>query len=215
MHYHCEIIMPPTDDVEATVAKVLAPFMEEGTDENGYANQHTFWNWYVVGGRWTGNKLLQTLGRDKVQSFREELRARNVTVHGLIWGKPELSPAGQKESVDQLWREWFPDSPMKECPLFKDAGDMPGDIMPLKDVDRSMTAGRVIIATFFHGRAKAEFMIEQQFWNGVTHVDTTWDGTIGSALDMNIEKHEGYTEEYKEASTPQDDWLVVTVDYHS
>lgn len=55
MHYCLELIMPPTDDVKAAVEQILAPFREENTDPD--ASRQPFWDWYIVGGRWSGHKL--------------------------------------------------------------------------------------------------------------------------------------------------------------
>jgi hypothetical protein len=41
MHYHLEVLVPPTDDVEASVRQVLAPF-DEGRDEmTGFSRRLT------------------------------------------------------------------------------------------------------------------------------------------------------------------------------
>ena len=58
-------------------------------------------------------------------------------------------------------------------------------------------------------------MISDDIWNGVMHVKTQWDGKLKTALDAHSEKIKRYRDEYREKRTPKDDWLVVTVDYHS
>lgn len=42
-----------------------------------------------------------------------------------------------------------------------------------------------------------------------------WDGTIFSALAMYAKSLENMTEAFRVSSMPKDDWLTVTVDYHS
>lgn len=64
MHYHLEIIMPPPSNsenaaislggpprnwVEAAVEQVLEPFSEQNPE-----NEHSFYDWYEIGGRWKG-----------------------------------------------------------------------------------------------------------------------------------------------------------------
>jgi hypothetical protein len=46
MHFHCEIWVKndPTDNLEEIVARLMGKHEEDG----GY------WDWFVVGGRWTG-----------------------------------------------------------------------------------------------------------------------------------------------------------------
>ena len=51
MHSHLELIIPSTTDIKGSVETVLAPFSE---DTN---NSHAFWDWYEIGGRWSGLKL--------------------------------------------------------------------------------------------------------------------------------------------------------------
>lgn len=89
--------------------------------------------------------------------------------------------------------------------------------MKLRDVSKSLQCGHVIVAgENFNGEGlEARFMVRDRVWNGVTHQKTAWDGTLGSALAENLEKLKNYKEEYAAKYTPNDDWLVVTVDYHS
>lgn len=217
MHRHCEIIMPPTKNIEKAVKEVLAKFNEDqGDNEDGY-EKYGFWDWYVIGGRWSGNKLEQSLDRAKMEAFRAELIEKGVTVSGLQWGKQELQPASQIPMVDALWRERFPESPLKTCPLFKHSGELlAGDVMKFADVPRTIEAARIIFAGEESGEGlEATYMVEDSYYNGVCWHDSKWDGTLGDALSMFEEHHKNYKAEYREQITPKADWLVVTVDYHS
>ena len=60
-----------------------------------------------------------------------------------------------------------------------------------------------------------QFMIEEELWNGVTFVKTEWDSYITTALDLMRQKFQNYNPEFQQSLTPQPDWLVVTIDYHS
>jgi len=62
---------------------------------------------------------------------------------------------------------------------------------------------------------KAVFMIEKEFYNGVNFIDSAWDGTVSSAIGQHNERIQNFAEEYKERNTVTDDWIVVTVDYHT
>ena len=215
MHYHLEIIMPPATDVAAAIEKLMAPFSETADDE---IKTHPFWDWYVIGGRYSGTKLEAFLGKDRIDGFCEEIKKRNITVSSVQAGKPELSPTDQIPIVDALWCETFPDSPVKICPLFghfnnqyKNSDGYP-DIMPLKDMPKNLKAHAVMIAG---PDLDVEFLIHDEMWNGVTHVKSSWDGHVASALTMCVDKVGRYKEEYRAARLPADDWLVVTVDYHN
>lgn len=218
MHMHLEVLMPPTDNVEEALAKIMAPFDENGSDE-GSANTHSFWDWYRIGGRWGGAKIKAKLGKERLGAFHDALKERQVTVSGLQWGKQTLQPASQIEMVDALWREMFPDSGLTVCPLFDHAPKViDGDICRLSELPEGMTAGRFIIACPSwndDGTFSADYMISDDIWNGVMHVKTQWDGELKTALNAFSKKIEGYKDDYREKRTPKDDWLVVTVDYHS
>ena len=217
MHYHLEIVMPPTDAVEAALAQILDPFYEglDRNDEN--ANGHPFWDFWSIGGRWSGAKVQAMFSEERMQAFHAALSEARVTVSGLISGKEELSPSDQIPAVDALWCEHFPESPIKQCPLFKHYTGNVGDVMRLADVPAGLTASRVIIAGPHYKGEKLEavYMIQDEAWNGVTHVKCEWDGKVRSAIEKHLERIKSYRPEYIEKMTPQPDWLVVTIDYHS
>jgi len=215
MHYCLEILMPPTDDVKAAVDKILAPFSENHDEEDG-ANRGAFWDWYQLGGRYSGSKIEAAVGEEKLSAFRAALMERGVTISGVVWGKEELSPASQIPSVDALWREMCPGAG-SVCPLFKHSGDqMPMDVCRLDEVPEKLTAFSFIHAADGFGNAlSAQTLLHKTIWNGATHQETTWDGSVKTAIDQAIKQCEHYRDKYKAKVMPQPDWLVVTVDYHS
>lgn len=216
MHYHCEIIMPPTDDIESSVEKILAPF-DENKEER---DSSEFWDWWVIGGRFAGDKALAGLDCEKLEAFYAWLRESKVMVSGMVCGKQALSDAATVAKVDAKWREMFPGAG-RHCPLFKHSNNqhkehLPGDIMRLADLPNGVTCARAIIAgTWRDEGLQAAGMLQYECWNGVEHVRTAWDGTVKTALEHHAERIKHYRAEYREAVSPQDDWLVVTVDYHS
>jgi hypothetical protein len=216
MHYHLEIVMPPTDDIEAAIMEILAPF-DENCENQDIASKHAFWDWYRIGGRWSGAKLEALLGEQRIADFRAALQEANITVSGVQAGKPTLSPADQRDKVDAMWNAMFPDSPVKTCPLFDHyKGDF-GDAMPLGECPEGLACSHLIVAAsdWRDEKIEAVFMIQESVWNGVNYVETKWDGTLASGVAMCAEKFKHYKAEYAEKRTPRPDWLVVTVDYHS
>jgi len=223
-HFHLEIIMPPVEDVKEAVRQIMNPFREYGQDEDGVPNSHPFFEWYVIGGRWDGAKSEALLDTEKRKQFCEELAKRKITVAAAQFWKPTLDPSSQIPMVNKPWRKFFPESPLKVCPLFshfKDQykdNDGPPNVMRLKDVSMSTKAARVIIAgpQFENGGVlEAEYMTQDSTWNGVTYVNSAWDGTIGAAIKEHKAHTEGYTPKYLAKYIPRDDWLCVTVDYRS
>lgn len=216
-HYHLEIVMPPTADVHAAVTQILAPFDESLDREDEAANGHPFWDWWVIGGRWAGEKITCAFGKKRMGAFYSALHAEGVTVSSVRCGKESLSPKSQIAKVDAMWREHFPESQIMECPLFDHyKGDI-GDVMKLSDVPENLTAHRVIVAgpSFDESKLRASYMVETEIWNGVCHTRSTWSGKLYDALAEHAKDLERAISEYAAKQTPKPDWLVVTIDYHS
>ena len=240
MHYHCEIIFPNfesdpaasvEDEIEAKITTILAPFDESPEpeehdgewmcelDDDGevvskwpYAYK-AFWDYWVIGGRWSGTKLQKSLDQDKYQAFLDELNKREFTVSGIQMGKQELEPSSQIPVVDALWREWFPASGIERCPLFRHAGDqMPLDIATLGETPKELSACRVIIA---NAEGRALYMVEDSMFNGVTFQKAAWSGRVWDAIEDWKESVTNEDAEFRAARIPDDDWFCVTVDYHS
>lgn len=229
MHYQCEIIIPPTEDINAAVESIMAPF-QEGSDDEDHSERHAFWDFYVVGGRFAGEKQLAGLDKDKLDRFNQWCQDEKITISGVVCGKQSLEPSTQIEKVDTMWNELFPseDGTLSACPVFSHSNDqydsdsaIDGDICQLRDA-KSVGCARVIIAgpSFESeteertGPMEAIFMLCDSQWNGVNHMDVKWDGTVGDALEKITEKFKHYQDAYRQQMTPADDWLVVTVDYH-
>lgn len=143
MHYHLEIVMPPTEDVQTAVSQILEPFSRHRQDSSS-----PFWDWWEIGGR-----------------FADAKNGMNVT------------------RFDQ----------------------MPADFQCF----------RLIIGMQWDGSLEAAFMLSREFWNGITFQNAAWNGNIVEGLELHANRLKMYSDEYRRGATPQPDWLVVTVDYHS
>ena len=233
MHYHCEIVLPPEakEDLPKAIESVMKDFKEGDVDEDNTPNAHGFWDWYVIGGRWAGHKQEALLGSDRIDKFMDLIIEKGFTVSCSRAGKQTLDPPSQIPAVDALWKEHFPDSPFDSCPLFSHSNDqyseyLPGDVMLLSEVPEDLTAERVILAApkkdwgsegrpIIVGEFEATNMIEKSFWNGVTFNDTFWDGRFESAITYFKSKFESYKQEYRDSVTPTENWIAVTIDYHT
>lgn len=231
MHYHCEIVIPPTMDIEAAVTAVMKQFDENGDGED-HSPRGVFWDWWVIGGRWAGHKMLAKYDQAKLDEFNEWLATEKVTVSGLQCGKQELSPASQESKIDAKWNEMFPTAEFLPCPLFAHSnnkygkglsGTLPNDVSRLSDVSPTLECSRVIFAmpgfdsktSDWTGPLEAEFMLCDSQWNGCNYMKVDWDGKFGSALEKYSEKLKNRNDKFAVRATPASDWLVVTVDYHS
>src|SRR3954465_14152631 len=109
MHAIAEIVIPPNTDIADAVAQMMNHFKERDDDDNIDENATAdWWDFYVIGGRFSGNKLMASLDPDAIERFYAVMKERSVTVSGLQCGKQELSPASQIPMVDALWRDHFP-----------------------------------------------------------------------------------------------------------
>ena len=223
MHTHLEIVMPPTEDVVAIVDKILAPFSENNENEDDH-HLEKFWDWYQIGGRWSGSKYEARFDPKLIQEFRDWMVEEKITVSGIVFGKEELSPESQIPKVDKKWNEMFPSETFIPCPLFKHSGlELPNDIMRLGDMPERVTCARVIICAPKYDYDKdtatddveAEFMLSDSIYNGLNFIDTAWDKKVSTAVEMRKNFMKDAKEPYKTQMMPNDDWLVVTVDYHS
>lgn len=220
MHYHLEIIMPPTDDVEGQITNIMAEYDEKAESTDDFdANPHAFWDFWVIGGRWAGRKLEATLDSAKLERFMDELKFRKVTCSGFQAGKQSLSPESQIPMVDALWVEYFPESGVSVCPLFAHSNDqydsssnLPGDICKVSEVPENLSCSHVLIARESYrkdGTYAAATMRQTSVWNGCNLEKTDFDGTVKQAVCDFNEKIPNSERHIK------DDWLCVTVDYHS
>jgi len=218
MHYLLEIILPnKTADIKQAVSEIMDPF-----DENGEDSANAFWDFYSIGGRFAGQKLIHTFEKDKLDKFYELLKENKITVSSVQCGKQEINPKSQIPLVDKLWNDLFPENDGRSCPIFNHSnsqydeyGIICGDIMPVKEC-LDFECKHVIIANIkeYSGKYEAEYMLQDSIWNGVVHQETTWDGKIGSCVDMFIDQIKTYREEYVRKFSNIHNWLSITVDYH-
>jgi len=220
MHYHCEIIMPKTKDIENDVEKLMSPFSENNKDEEEALQP--FWDWYQIGGRWSGAKEMCSYDSNKLDDFYKALNDNKITVSGLQCGKQEVSPASQIPIVDKLWNEFFPteNGEMTECPVFKHSNNedsvLSCDICLVEDIPDDLKCCTVIIGgPGYNNELLPQFVMRDSVWNGVNHMDIDWDKNVKTAINMFKEKTKSYRKEYIEKVTPKNDWICVTIDYHS
>ena len=217
MHYHMEIIMPPMAHVNVvkTIAEVMEPFNENNESEE--ASSFQFWDWYQIGGRYSGYKTEVSVPKDQLDAFFEALKIRDVTVSGITFGKQKIMPESQIPMVDTLWREICPGYG-EVCPIFDHFGqtEHPEDTCTIDSLPENLIAEAVmIVGPDFDGKMVANYLIHQEYWNGVAYIKTIWDGTVKSAIKMYEEKVKNYNKDYAEKIAVKPEWISVTVDYHA
>jgi hypothetical protein len=225
VHYHAEVIISSDvarGDIAKVIEEALAEYDENYQGEDGQYSKHAFFDWYVIGGRWSGDKAMALLDQGRLNDFRAWLDARGVTVSGIQCGKQSLDPESQIYAIDTKWNEMFPsaDGAPVPCPLFNhsqtDDGSSPGDIMRLKDITAAHTAACVLILgqNWNNTRFEIKYQLHRELWTGSNYQEAAWEGGVLDAVELYKRSIDSYREEYKEANTPTDDWWVVTMDYH-
>ena len=217
MHFHAEIILPYTDNWKQAIADLLNPYCEH--NEDSPKHQHAFWDWYEIGGRFSGSKLQRSLDQDQLKKFGDALDALAIKVSAVQAGKPSIPSAETRDQVDALWRQYFPNSPLKQCPWFSHSGArLPFDVCRLEHTPLDTPAYRVLIAGPHWTQPDVlviHAMYCEESCNGVNFQPTTFQGTIHHALALYNGLIQHYQEDARKQFTPAPDWLTVTVDYHS
>lgn len=227
MHYLLEIILPnDTKDIKNAVEQIMNPFSENREDDENHSG-YSFWDWYVIGGRWAGQKLISTFDKEKVDKFYRLLNQHGITVSSITCGKQEIKPEDQIPFVDDLWNELFPENDGRPCPIFNHSnnqydkyGIICGDIMPVKEC-LDFDCGHVIIASLhdYNGKYPSEFvadyMVKDSIWNGVIHQNTDFKGCVGEAIRMFKDHIKNYNPDYIKKFENIENWLSITIDYHS
>ena len=188
MHYHAEVVLRPGQELAA----IMAPH-EEVYDENT-DTLSGIWDWYQIGGRWTGVKSSQ---------YDPEKDPANIERCGICGGT-----GYRNDAIGQDARRQETSYTCNGCGAIKDGkwthGEhgkgyslkwptswktYAGDICAAAHVPQDLTCFTLIVD---------DQVYMQQRWNGETFEETEFDGNVAKKLrQLGI-----------------DDALVVTVDYH-
>lgn len=194
--------------MEEVIAKAMNPFSEDPLVANttdADADKYSFWDWYRIGGRFSGEHFLSTLDPEKLEAFSKELQEKKITVSSVQCGKQTLLPTNQSVLVNELWKKYgFP----SRCPFFDDVERNSYDICKMSEVSvEKFIASRFAVVDA--DKDLFSYMLAKSLYNGVTWQDSVWDGKIQSALDLYKEHYIG-----KKYPVTPGSW-IVTVDYHS
>lgn len=216
MHKIAEVVIPPVADIPTAIKQVMDSFIGDNEDHADW------WDWWVIGGRWSGHKIEARIGTERLDAFVAELTAMKLTVSGFQSGRQSLNPASQCETVDAMWRERFPGFGDK-CILFSHARDQyakgamhADDVCRVEELPADLTCARLIVAKphwdkeTHPNELEAGYMLATDFWNGVSIQKTDYAGSVAEGI-QRAREYIGKT------NLPQvlDSWLVVTVDYHN
>lgn len=183
MHYHAEVYLKKLNG--RPIFDVVSGLMNRGVKAK------VGWDWFVVGGRWSGDKILGKLDPEKVKAFFIEFEKR-----GYNWTSSQHSDEERRRDSSNLFMEFFPDF-KGEIPVWRDqyrheGGE--GDVCKVADLPETFSCHTLI----FPGKHRAE-VLQTEEWNGEKFVKTPFKGDVVAEL-----KSRGLADGY-----------LVTVDYHS
>lgn len=190
MHYHAEVYLEKNEKVEEQIAALMAPY-----DENEVIGQDTFWDWYQIGGRWTGAHTDYDPYTDPANSekcdicggtgFRNDQLGRDQRAEDPTY---TCNGCGEYDRESQTWKHG-PFGPGISLVWSTNFKPYAGDILPIADVKDDLSCATLIVG-------RSVFHVEK--WNGDTFEKTDFDGNVKARLaELGIST--GY---------------LVTVDYH-
>jgi hypothetical protein len=195
MHYHCEVWVPDKNDYYSQVIKTLDGLHEE---DDG------FYDWWVVGGRWSGEHTLWRLkakyGGRKINKLYDEFEKK----YGW-WINKETNEDKRRKQFEEVFFSHIPKEEYKELvpsgivPSWRNHYDMKGyddDIIAVVDIPwKFFTCYTFVLSEFKKMERK---FYHQENWNGSTFQDSEFK--VKDILDNEGLTNFGY---------------LVTVDYHS
>lgn len=220
MHCRLELLLPPgstKEDVEPAM-QFLSEYEPAGWDEDAghpewVGPRRGVYDYFVIGGRWTGAHAEAHYSEDDMSRFRRLLQGREVKVSRVRMGKPTLT-SHKPEEIDGWWREMFPDGPLSRCPIFDYASFADVDAMPVAKLHPEDSAEMVYIVGPPEQYRHRHFL-RTSTWNGMNWQKSAWDGKIASAIESHNALLDGATEEYRAPRLVTGEWVAFTVDCHT
>ena len=100
MHFHCEIVLPPeTTDIDSAIQSVMAQFDENQPDDEDHDTRHSFWDFYVIGGRWAGTKLVAQYDQAKLEERIQKVESILQSFQVVSGGGGDTVEIGSKVVV--------------------------------------------------------------------------------------------------------------------
>lgn len=195
MHYHAEVWLPSNDvDIDEALTTALAPHEEKYNEDAD--TTLGFWDWYQIGGRWTGqhvpNYSPERDGRNIEQC--EQCLGTGFRNDGIGHAARTKDPSytcntcGEYDEETKTWRHG-PNGPGKRMKWPTSWARFDGDVISLMNAPADLTCATLIVG---------DQVFHQEEWTGAEWRKTDFDGSVIKRL-----KKLGVT-----------DGVLVTVDYH-
>jgi len=182
MHFHCEVYFKERPkDVLKAVSEVMRPFRERFNEVRS-----GFWDWWVIGGRFSGVHTETKLDPRKLKEFYRICKEKGLFCYGSE-NPEEVQKARRREEFLRLFPGFK--GPIPSCrDAYKEDG-YPDDVVPVEEITGRLRCYTLILS----GE-----VLHLEVWDGNEFRKTDFDGYVKKALEMS-----GITTGY-----------LVTVDYH-
>lgn len=106
MHF---VLYVMTDKANAKTSMKARSYVYDWLEREGFASEGTRFSsgicdWYVIGGRWSGEFTKKSLDDSKIQAFEKEFEKK----HGF-WTNGKISKTDRLEQSKKLFSKYFPD----------------------------------------------------------------------------------------------------------
>lgn len=195
MHNLMEIIVPPHLDPVEAIGLAMDPY-NMNHDSEDFVD--TFFDYYNIGGRWSGTHLKSKLGLKRLQIFENE----------ILQIKPGLrdfpNTPEDKKRCFEIWGKHFPEV-KDSCPFWgNQAPEGTNEDYHFLDITTVGELGdEVKCATF------AIINCYGESFKNLIHLEE-WNGE-----DWELTGFNGVKEELLRHPSVRKDWWIVTLDYHS
>lgn len=184
MHTHCEVYSP---DFPGDPLMYILEVMEPYNYHNGDSGDDAFFDWLVIGGRWSGSHTLAQLDPKKLGEFK------NICV------SREFFRNGRQNEIDFLFKMYFPEVDLP-APYGRDAyrdWGYPDDIIDLAVLPDSFKCHTLVVPGVGYWHVE-EFDSEKEEFI-TTEFGFQYQGRVKPFLREQLGITSGY---------------LITVDYH-
>ena len=193
MHYHAEVWVSEIGDITRQVAKIMGPHEEAYNEEN--ESLEGFWDWWQIGGRWTGAHSDYDPAEDERNvevcdicngtGFRRDALGNMERLKDITY---TCNGCGRYDMEAKAWTHGdYGSGKCLKWPTQWARHD--GDIIPVDQVPDDLSCYTLMVdGKVFH----------KEEWGGENLVKTDFDGNVANRLqELGIS-----------------DGFLVTVDYH-
>lgn len=202
-HYHSEVWIPEILDVESQIMEIMNPYNEalaieqDEFEESHWYNPNGWWDWFQIGGRWTGAHTPDYHPEEDEQNYENCMVCGGGGFRRDKFGEEErlktpsytCNGCGHYDDTLKIWTHGkFGKG--KQCKWPTQWAKHSGDIIPVSEINDKLDCYTLIVG---------DNVYQTEIWEGGDFKKTDFDGNVKNMLDkLNITTG-----------------FLVTVDYHN